>query len=280
MELDPGVYCLYLCSLGPVVSWLSGPGPAREATRRSPWPKSCLIPSAWLSPCALLPGSISSAGRSKQPKSRQRQLITLSTEQGFPRLVGVRELSCRAGHWPSRDRGEEGIAQIRQGLAACQAIGAELARHVFLALLAEAYGKVGQAEEGLERAGRGAGSRGQNWRAFYEAELYRLKGELTLQQRPGKVKASHRARSAHSDPQARSRSVFSQSHRDCQQAASEVAGTARDDEPRAAVATARQEARSSTRCYPRSTAGSPKGLTPKICKRRRGADRRIEPLRD
>ena len=45
--------------------------------------------------------------------------------------------------------GEDGIEQMRQGLAACRATGAEIGRTYYLALLAEAYGKGGQPEEGL-----------------------------------------------------------------------------------------------------------------------------------
>jgi len=44
---------------------------------------------------------------------------------------------------------EEGIAQIHQGIARYQATGAEVERSYFLGLLAEAYGKIGQTEEGL-----------------------------------------------------------------------------------------------------------------------------------
>jgi len=42
-----------------------------------------------------------------------------------------------------------GIGQMRQGLAALQATGGEERRPLFLALLAEAYGGIGQIEEGL-----------------------------------------------------------------------------------------------------------------------------------
>jgi len=52
----------------------------------------------------------------------------------------------------------------------------------FRAVLAEAYGKVGQLEEGLALLAEAlelADSRGVH---CFEAELYRLKGELTLQQ--------------------------------------------------------------------------------------------------
>ena len=65
---------------------------------------------------------------------------------------------------------------MRQGLAAWRATGAELWRPYFLALLAEAYGKVGQAEEGLSVLAEALAAGGQNWGALWEAELYRLKG--------------------------------------------------------------------------------------------------------
>ena len=52
----------------------------------------------------------------------------------------------------------EGITQIHQGLTAYQATGAAWWRPYFLALLAEAYGKAGQTEEGLRVLRRGAGA--------------------------------------------------------------------------------------------------------------------------
>lgn len=76
----------------------------------------------------------------------------------------------------------DGIKQMRQGLAARQAIGTELARPQFLGLLAEALGNNGQVEEGLrllEEAVAAADSTGER---CYEAELHRLKGELWLMQ--------------------------------------------------------------------------------------------------
>ena len=75
---------------------------------------------------------------------------------------------------------EEGIAQIRQGLAAWRATGAEVTRPYFLGLLAEAYGKVGQAEEGLTVLAEALAAVHNSGERYYEAELYRLKGELLL----------------------------------------------------------------------------------------------------
>ena len=78
-------------------------------------------------------------------------------------------------------QGEEGIAQLRQGLAAGRAAGAELQRSYFLALLVEAYGKVGQTEEGLTVLAEALAVVDKNEERYWEAELYRLKGELVLQ---------------------------------------------------------------------------------------------------
>src|SRR5262249_7312722 len=83
--------------------------------------------------------------------------------------------------WTLVEEGQttEGIAQMRQGLAAYRATGAECERPQLLALLAEAYGKVGQPEEGLIVLGEALSEINEGWR-YCEAELYRLKGELLL----------------------------------------------------------------------------------------------------
>jgi predicted ATPase len=82
----------------------------------------------------------------------------------------------------ARGQGEEGMAQMRHGLAAIRATGAELRQPYYLALLAEACGTDGQGEDGLTRLAEAMAEvrkTGERWR---EAELYRLKGELLRQQ--------------------------------------------------------------------------------------------------
>ncbi|MGH8059930.1 MAG: hypothetical protein ACREOH_22280, partial [Candidatus Entotheonellia bacterium] len=79
------------------------------------------------------------------------------------------------------DQGEEGITQIHQGLAAYQATGATLYRPYYLALLAEASAQVGQTAEGLEALAEALATLPQSGVRWWEAELYRLKGELLLQ---------------------------------------------------------------------------------------------------
>jgi predicted ATPase len=76
---------------------------------------------------------------------------------------------------------EEGLTQLHQGLAANKAVGAELVRPYHLALLAEAYGQTGQVEEGLTALGEALRVVDRTGEQMYEAELYRLKGQLTLQ---------------------------------------------------------------------------------------------------
>src|SRR5262249_7618440 len=76
---------------------------------------------------------------------------------------------------------EEGLTQLHQGLAANEAVGAELVRPYHLALLAEAYGQTGQVEEGVTALGEALRVVDRTGERMYEAELYRLKGELTLQ---------------------------------------------------------------------------------------------------
>jgi predicted ATPase len=53
-------------------------------------------------------------------------------------------------------------------------------RPFFLVLLAEAYGKVGQAEEGLSVLAEALAQVDKTEERYWEAELYRLKGQLTL----------------------------------------------------------------------------------------------------
>src|SRR5262249_25745569 len=85
--------------------------------------------------------------------------------------------------WALTEQGyeEQGLAQMRQGLAFWQATGAELVRPHCLALLAETYGKVGRVEEGLSVLAEALAAGEKTGEGVHEAELYRLKGHLTLQ---------------------------------------------------------------------------------------------------
>src|SRR2546421_8069887 len=100
--------------------------------------------------------------------------MTLSTEQGFPFHLAH---GTAIHGWALMEQGqvENGIIQIRQGIAAYLALGAELERPYYLALLAEAYGKGGQVGEGLRMLDEALADVNQHAVWFHEAELHRLK---------------------------------------------------------------------------------------------------------
>ncbi len=129
--------------------------------------------------CAAIHHQLRREGQLAQEQAEA--VITLSTEQGFPYLLTLGTM--RRG-WALAEQGqmEEGIAQMHRGLAAWQATGAELGRSGHLASLAEAYGKMGQMEEGLVVIAEALAQVQKSEERIYEAELYRLKGELLLAQ--------------------------------------------------------------------------------------------------
>ncbi|MBI3302136.1 MAG: hypothetical protein HYZ72_08695 [Deltaproteobacteria bacterium] len=119
-------------------------------------------------------------------QERAEAMMALCSEQGFP--FWLAEGTILRG-WALADQGqrEEGIAQMRQGLAAHQTTGVKLARPHFLALLAEAYAKGGQISEGLTVLAEALAMVDNSGERSHEAELYRLKGELSLKSRQVKT---------------------------------------------------------------------------------------------
>jgi predicted ATPase len=127
-------------------------------------------------------------------------LIRLCADQGFLHLLSY---GTPAQGWvlAAQGEGEKGIAQIRQGLAALRALGLEINRPTLLAWLAEGYQKEGHTEEGLGTLDEALEVICQNEERWYEAELYRLKGELSLQSRSPQSSVSD-PRPLAPDPQA------------------------------------------------------------------------------
>jgi TOMM system kinase/cyclase fusion protein len=114
-------------------------------------------------------------------------IIALSIEQGFTYWLGI-GMILRGWALVEQGQGEEGIAQIRQGLTSWQATGANLARTYYLALLAETYRKAELAEAGLTVLAEALAAAHTHGELWCEAELQRLKGELLLgQAEVGKV---------------------------------------------------------------------------------------------
>jgi TOMM system kinase/cyclase fusion protein len=112
---------------------------------------------------------------------RAAALIALATDQGFPFWDSWGTV---LRGWALAEQGQcaEGIAQLRQGIAAWRATGAALQLPYYLALLVEAYGKAGQADEGLRVLAEALAAVHTTGERQHEAELHRLKGALLLAQ--------------------------------------------------------------------------------------------------
>jgi predicted ATPase len=105
--------------------------------------------------------------------------MAFSHEQGFALWVPGGTV-LRGWALTAQGQMEEGIAQMRQGMTAWQATGAEADRPYYLALLAEGYGKAGRTEAGLHVLAEALAVVDAIEERYYAAELYRLQGELLL----------------------------------------------------------------------------------------------------
>ena len=111
---------------------------------------------------------------------------TFAAAQEFPLFAALGMLlhgwaRTELGQW------EAGLAQMAQGLEAWQRTGARLYEPYFLALLAAAHGHVGQSAAGLRLLAEALAAVAHTCERWWEAELYRLKGELLMAQRGGEL---------------------------------------------------------------------------------------------
>ncbi len=108
------------------------------------------------------------------------EAMTLTTEQRFALWLAW-GTALHGWALVMQRQGEQGIAEMRQGLAASLATGAKVLQPYFLGLLAEAYGEGGHPEEGLPLLAEALTVVDDTELRFYEAELHRLKGVLLLE---------------------------------------------------------------------------------------------------
>lgn len=118
-------------------------------------------------------------------QERAEAAIIVSSEHGLVQYL-ARATITRGWALAEQGRHIEGIEQMRRGLAAYEATGAKLLRPHLLALLAEALGKAGRPEEGLMMLAEALVVSRQSGNRCYDAELYRLEGELLLMQAAGR----------------------------------------------------------------------------------------------
>jgi predicted ATPase len=109
-------------------------------------------------------------------------LVALCTEHRFEQSLSHGRL---LHGWTLVTQGQEneGLSQMRQSLTSYLARGGARWRPYFLALLAEGYGQVGAADEGLRVLAEALIAVQETGERGWEAELYRLKGEWVLHAR-------------------------------------------------------------------------------------------------
>jgi len=178
---DPGVGC---CSYAALALWLLGyPDQAlkklHQAFILTQGPSHPPHSSAFALAAAVWFHQL--RGERQTVEEQAEAVIALSDEQEFPLWLAWGVI-FRGWALARQGQGEEGIALLRQGIGAWRATAAEGAQPYWLAMLAEACGLAGQTEEGLSVLAKALEVVDKTGERFYEAELYRLKGELVLKQ--------------------------------------------------------------------------------------------------
>lgn len=109
------------------------------------------------------------------------ETIALAEEQGFMLWTATGQI-FKGWALVNDDQAAEGIATLNEGLTAWQETGAGFLLSYGFALLPEAYREIGKIDEGLAAVDGAFAIIAHNGERLWEAELYRLKGELMLQQ--------------------------------------------------------------------------------------------------
>jgi predicted ATPase len=107
--------------------------------------------------------------------------VALSTEQGFPLWVTWGTI-LHGWARAMQDQGAEEMAEVRQGIAACRAVGNALYVQYFCTILADVAAHLGYIEDGLQALAEAHTLVEQHEERWWEAEICRLRGVLLLQQ--------------------------------------------------------------------------------------------------
>jgi predicted ATPase len=118
-------------------------------------------------------------GDAPATRALAEEALVLSEAHG---LAFIAAMASMFKGWVLTQEGEldEGIAQMRRGLAAQLATGAELARPYGLWLIAEVCYRTGAAPEGLALLDDAEAAVERTHERYWEAEIHRLRGRLLL----------------------------------------------------------------------------------------------------
>ncbi len=107
--------------------------------------------------------------------------VALSTQHGFPVWAALGTIFCG---WARAMQGqdEEGMTQVRQGIAAWRATGAALGVSHYCTMLADVSAHLSHTADGFQALAEAHTLMEQHEERCWEAEIYRLRGVLLLRQ--------------------------------------------------------------------------------------------------
>jgi predicted ATPase len=179
--VDSGAACL---SYGAIILWLLGhPDQALKMSRQAltlaqevAHPYTLAMALTWASQFHQL------RREERLTEERAEKALNLATAQQFPSWLAWGTI-LRGWALVRQGRGEDGIGRMRQGLETWRATAARAALPPMLTLLADAQDAVGQTTEGLNTVTEALAGVEKNGERLFEAELYRIKGQLSLPSR-------------------------------------------------------------------------------------------------
>jgi len=175
---DPGVSCTTHAAM---TLWMLG-YPARAAARMQEafaLARSLDHPFSVSYACHFAAGLHQWRRDRRAVREVEEEALALDTEHGFGLFLTAGVIQ-RGWLLAEDGREEEGLAQMRDGLARHRSIGAEVLVPAFLAMVAEVYEKLGRRAEGLSTVSEALAAGQQSGQHYWEAELHRLRGALTL----------------------------------------------------------------------------------------------------
>ena len=176
---DPGVCCLNHAAL---TLWFLGYADQAQNKAREAMALAETLSHPFSLVLALcFSGFLRQYRREARPaQERSEVTLALCAERGIAPNFAAATRAVRGWAVAAQGHADEGIMDIQEGLQALRATRTEQRKSYLLALLAETYGKAGQADRGLAELAEALESAEQSGERTWEAELHRLKGELLL----------------------------------------------------------------------------------------------------